>query len=197
MIRSNAEVTAAISYPGLAAFPTRGVQAVCVLLGEPLAKGSHSSAAVTKPDCHLDNLMTWKKKCIVKHKGHKQLSLHILPNIASPGLQLCLHTCSADIMEDAQEQGFGNTASSPYRTIKFIQSPVKILCLLGLYDNTRLVHFHCGHSIVTHTPHSIWPCATVTDHTKDTEQNAWGKSIIKALVDIKYIHQDAEEGGCS
>lgn len=78
MIRSNAEVTPAIPYPGLAAFPTRGVQVVSALLGEPLAEGSHSSAAVTKPDCHLDNLKT----CIVEHKGYKQLSLHILPNIA-------------------------------------------------------------------------------------------------------------------
>lgn len=103
VMRSNAEVTAAISYPGLAAFPTRGVQAVYALLGEPLVKGSHSSAAVTKPDCHLDILKTSKKKkSIVEYKDHKQLSLHIFPNIASPTLQLCLHTCSADIMEDAQ-----------------------------------------------------------------------------------------------
>lgn len=93
-----------VSYPSPAAFPTRGVQAVYAPPRELLAKGSHSCAAVTKPDCHLDNLKTRKKKKknTVEDKEQKQLPLHIFPNNVSPGLQSCLHTCSADIMEDAE-----------------------------------------------------------------------------------------------
>lgn len=51
-----------ISYPSSTAFPICGVQAQYAPPWEPLPKGSHSRAAVTKPDCHLDNLKTRGKK---------------------------------------------------------------------------------------------------------------------------------------
>lgn len=160
----------AVSYPGPAAFPTRGVQAGSAPPGEPLAEGSHSCAAVTKPDCHLGNLKTWGGVGggVLEIRSAKHN-----PNNPIPGLQLCLHTCSADIMEDAEQQGFGNTASSPDRTVQFIQGPVELLCLLGLYGATRLVLFHRGHSVVTNTPQSMRPCVAAKDHkntSKDTRR---------------------------
>lgn len=47
-----------IYYPTPAASPTHGVQAQCAPQGGPLAEGTHSYAAATKPDYHWDNLQT-------------------------------------------------------------------------------------------------------------------------------------------
>lgn len=96
----------------------------------------------------------------VEKEGQPSLHLHLASYLKTPRLLLCLPTCPADIMEDAEQQGLGDATGSPHRVVQLGQSPVELLRLLGPHSNTGLILLLRGHSVVTHTPHCIWPCAT-------------------------------------
>lgn len=48
--------SAAASYPTPSTYPRPGVRSLCALPGAPQAAGTHSYAAVTRPDYRWDNL---------------------------------------------------------------------------------------------------------------------------------------------
>lgn len=54
-------------------------------------------------------------------------------------LLILLPTCPADIMEDAQKQGLGNTTGPLHRTVQPGQGPVKLLRLLGAHCNAGFI----------------------------------------------------------
>lgn len=103
---------------------------------------------------------------------------------ASPGFQARLLTCSADVVEDAEQQGFGNPAGPPDRTVQFVQGPVEFLRLLGLDGDTRLVLLHRGHSVVPNAAQSPRPRPTVDEH----------KDVSSHRSKVMEGHGDAEEG---
>lgn len=70
-------------------------------------------------------------------------------------LLILLLTCPADIMEDAQQQGLGNTTGPPHRAVQPGQSPVKLLRLLGAHCNAGFILLLSGHRKTTHTPRCI------------------------------------------
>lgn len=73
---------------------------------------------------------------------------------------LRLPTCPADIMEDAEQQGLGDATGSPHGAVQLGQSPIELLRLFGPHHAAGLILLLCGHGIVTHTPHCIWPHTT-------------------------------------
>lgn len=78
-------------------------------------------------------------------------------------MSLLVLTRPADIMEDAEQQGLGDAAGSPHRVVQLVESPVKLLRLLGPHRDAGLVPPLGGHGILTHTPHRIRPNTTVGD----------------------------------